>query len=61
MNQPFSLPLLKIVTSFKLTPKPLLMVTASLVSAFKPRLIEPLEWALSHQRSMEKNKIGHSI
>lgn len=40
---PFSLPLLKTVTSFKLTPRPLLIVTMSLVSLFSPRRIEPLE------------------
>ena len=47
---PFSLPLLKTVTSFRLTPRPLLMVTASLVSVLKPRRIEPFEWALKYKR-----------
>lgn len=43
ISLPFSLPLLKTVTSFRLTPRPLLMVTASLVSVLKPRRIEPFE------------------
>lgn len=53
---PFSLPLLKTVTSFKFTPKPLLMVTASLVSVLKPRRIEPFEWALKHKRDRGHKK-----
>lgn len=46
---PFSLPLLKTVTSFRFTPRPLLMVRGSLVSVLKARRIEPLECALKKQ------------
>lgn len=46
---PFSLPLLKTVTSFKFTPRPLLMVKGSLVSVLKPRRMEPFECALKQQ------------
>lgn len=56
---PFSLALVKTVTSFKLTPRPLLMVTASLASVFKPRRIEPFEWALENRG--DRGKISSSF
>lgn len=49
IHLPFSLPLLKTATSFKFTPRPLLMVKGSLVSVLKPRRMEPFECALKQQ------------
>ena len=50
---PFSRPRLKTVTSFRLTPRPLLMVTASVASFLKPLRMDPLEWALRDTKQSE--------
>lgn len=54
---PFSLPLLNTVTSFRFTPRPLLMVRGSLVSVLKARRMEPLECALKKQPAALERRV----
>lgn len=51
-SQPFSRALLKIFTSFRFIPRPVLMVTASVASFLWPLLIEPFACALPKKLKM---------